>query len=177
MRRNFSFISHLFRDEINYLCSMKIINLLPSFLLGLVLFACVPEVAYRGLDEFQIDETAINNKDELELLYASASPTNEEHLTYFVHAVALVKSTGDTVNVLTPFNRGAGGGAAKNIFKFYTLNSEEGQAYFKKLYQDPEAPKQYSFEAIEKINRVTYDKRFDYIAKNSFPSIIGFLDK
>jgi hypothetical protein len=39
------------------------------------------------------------------------------------------------------------------------------------------ANKQYEFNAIEKIDRVTFDKRFYYIAQNDFPSVIGFIDK
>ncbi len=156
---------------------MKTISLIILAFLGLFLFSCVPDMEYSALNEFQIDQNALANLTEIELLYASASPDDQEHLTYFVHAVALNKSSGDTLNVLTPFNRGAGGGSAKNIFKFYTLDSEEGKAYFEKLYNDPEADKQYEFSAIEKIDRVTFDKRFNYITQNDFPSVIGFIDK
>lgn len=177
MGRNFTLLSYLFSFEFNYLYVMKLIKLLPVLLLSLIVFACIPDVEYRTLAEFDFDENAVSNLEKLELLYVSATPTDQEHLTYFVHAVALMNDSKDTVNVLTPFSRGAGGGSSKNEFKFLTLESEEGKEYFKKLYQDPEAPVQYEFERILKIDRVSYDKRFDYIAKNNFPTVIGFLEK
>lgn len=155
-------------------------NLLFGFLVLSTMFgitACIPEVAYRDISEFQFNPSALDNTEEIELLYASATPTNEEHLTYFVHAVGISTTSGDTVNVLTTFNRGAGGGSSKNVFKYFTLDSEEGKNYFEKMYNDPEAERQYDFSAIADITRVTYDKRFDYVAKNTYPTVIGFLEK
>ena len=153
---------------------MKFLHRLLSILFAiLVLHACVPDIAYRDLSEFQINPSALDNLEAIELLYASATPTEEEHLTYFIHAVGISKTTGDTINVLSTFNRGAGGGSSKNEFKYLSLESEEGKAYFTKMYGDTP----YDFSSILKINRVTYDKRFDYIAKNNYPTVIGYLEK
>lgn len=157
---------------------MNFLHRLPSLLLAIfVLHACVPDIAYRDISEFQIIPSALNNLETIELLYASATPTEEEHLTYFIHAVGISTTTGDTINVLTTFNRGAGGGSSKNEFKYLSLEYEEGKAYFMKMYGDQNTDITYDFSSILTINRVTYDKRFDYIAKNNYPTVIGFLEK
>ena len=65
----------------------------------------------------------------------------------------------------------------KNEFKYLSLESEEGKAYFTKMYGDQNTESSYNFNSILAIDRVTYDKRFDYIAKNHYPTVIGFLEK
>ena len=93
---------------------MNFLHRLPFLLLAIfLLHACVPDIAYRDLSEFQINPSALDNLETIELLYASATPNKEEHLTYFIHAVGVSKTTGDTINVLSTFNRGAGGGSSK----------------------------------------------------------------
>ena len=157
---------------------MNFLHRLPSLLLAIfLLHACVPDIAYRDLSEFQLNPSALDNLETIELLYASATPNKEEHLTYFIHAVGVSKTTGDTINVLSTFNRGAGGGSSKNEFKYLSLESEEGKAYFTKMYGDQNTESSYNFKSILAIDRVTYDKRFDYIAKNHYPTVIGFLEK
>ena len=141
-----------------------------------LVFSCAPEVAYQDISNFDIVADAIPNNTELLMMYSSATPAGEEDLSYFIHLVGVVKDGTDTVNVLTTFNRGDGGSAAKNVFKYYSLDSEEGKKYFENLYnKDAEILR--SLEEIEKITRVTYDKRFDFISKNNFPTVIGFIEK
>ncbi|MCB0538591.1 MAG: hypothetical protein KDE33_13805 [Bacteroidetes bacterium] len=139
------------------------------------LWACAPNVEYQKTDNFTIDNNALKNGDKITLLYSSATPQNEEKLTYFIHLMAEKQETGDTVNILTVFNRGAGKGSSKNEFIFYTLNSDEGKAYFDKLKASYEIKK--NIEDIDDIDRVTYDKRFDFLTKNNHPTIVGFIDK
>ena len=143
---------------------------------ALLIFACVPEVEYRDIKEFAISNDAVKTNQKIELMYASATPDKEEVLSYFVHAVGIIEGTNDTVNVLTPYNRGAGSGDSKNIFKFYTLDSEEGKAYFEETFNKDQV-EQKEMSTIQSISRVTYDKRFNYIAINNFPTVIGFIDK
>lgn len=155
---------------------MKVNILTQTLFAALFLFSCAPEVAYQDISEFNIVADAIPNNTSLVMLYSSATPTDEAHLSYFIHLVGIVKDGTDTVNVLTTFNRGDGGGESKNEFKYYTLDSEEGKEYFEALYNEGMEEK-HSIEEIASITRVTYDKRFNYVAKNNFPTVIGFIEK
>lgn len=144
--------------------------------LGLLIYSCTPEIQYRDISDFQVDNDLIENLSEVELLYSSATPKGEEDLSYLLHIVAVNKSTNDTVNILTTFNRGGGNGDAKNLFKFYSLDSEEGLAFFNELYnKDSEVSR--TIDELKAIKRVTYDPRFAFISTNNYPSCYGFIDK
>jgi hypothetical protein len=155
---------------------MKINIPILSIISGFILFSCAPDIAYQDLSNFNIQANAIPNNTKLLMMYSSASPKEEKDLSYFIHLVGVVKNGTDTVNVLTTFNRGDGGGSAKNVFKYYTLDSKEGLEYFENLYKDG-SKSESKLSEISDITRVTYDKRFDYIAKNSYPTVIGFIEK
>lgn len=145
------------------------------FFIIIALFACAPTVEYQSIDNFSIEEGIIENGEKITLFYSSATPKNEEKLTYFIHLIAQRDVTGDTLNILTVFNNGAGKGSSKNEFVFYTLSSEEGQIYFNKLKKSYELQK--DIEEIKSIDRVSYDKRFNFMTNNNYPTVIGFIDK
>lgn len=150
------------------------------FIPMILLFACEPELEFIEVKEFKNITKKLENNEEVELLYATGSPDKNLDLNYFIHLVAIQKSSGDTVNILTTFNRGGGKGEAKNIFKFYTLNSEEGEAFFRKAHPTflNNQSENFSVEnTLLKIDKVVRDIRFDQIAKNDFETVIGFIDK
>ncbi|MFT4969277.1 MAG: hypothetical protein ACI9O4_001023 [Chitinophagales bacterium] len=80
MKRNFTLIPHLFSARIIYLCVIKTIPLIILVFLGLYLFSCVPYEEYSAWNKFPIDQNALANLTEIELLYASASADDQEHL-------------------------------------------------------------------------------------------------
>lgn len=155
---------------------MRNIQFILVLSLGLSINSCTPEIQYRDISDFQINDNLIENLSELELLYSSATPDGEEDLSYLLHIIAIDKNTLDTVNILTTFNRGGGNGEAKNLFKFYSLDSEEGLDFFNELY-NKEAKTSRSLDELKAIKRVTYDPRFAYISTNNYPSCYGFIDK
>lgn len=155
---------------------MRNIQFILLLSLGLSINSCTPEIQYRDISDFQINDNLIENLSELELLYSSATPDGEEDLSYLLHIIAIDKNTLDTVNILTTFNRGGGNGEAKNLFKFYSLDSEEGLDFFNELY-NKEAKTSRSLDDLKAIKRVTYDPRFAYISTNNYPSCYGFIDK
>ncbi|MCB0509857.1 MAG: hypothetical protein KDC82_03765 [Bacteroidetes bacterium] len=148
--------------------------LLASF--GILLASCTPEIQYTDLSEFKMEEELVENLSEVELLYSSATPDGEEDLSYLIQLIAINKSTLDTVNILTTFNRGGGNGDAKNLFKFYSLDSEEAQAYFDELYNKNSETVR-TLEEIKAIQRVSFDPRFAYLSKNNYATCYGFIDK
>jgi len=154
---------------------MKVSNLFILFLI-FSLNACQHESEYISIDNFKIDNSILDNKDQVNLIYSSETPSNTAPLTYFIHLVAVQDKTGDTINILTTFNRGGGNGEHKNEFTFYSFDSEEGKNYFEKMYNSNEEST-HKMSELDEINRVVYDKRFDFIAKNNYPTIKGFIEK
>lgn len=154
---------------------MRILNFI---ILAAFLASCQPKLEFRDFNDFKISDFVETN-DKVELLYASGSPDNNPNLDYFIHLVAIHKASGDTINILTTFNRGGGSGDAKNIFKFYKQNSDEGQKFYEKAHQKSieKNNKLDAAKALSNINKVVRDKRFDQIAKNNFPTVVGFIDK
>jgi hypothetical protein len=145
------------------------------FLVALALFSCEPDLEFRNLEDFNVDDSLLQNGDEVELIYATGTPgNNNKDLDFFIHAIAVKKETGDTINILTSFFRGDGKGSSKNLFKFYFADSEEGLKIFDKVHA---AEGKFSPEDVLKINKVVRDKRFDFVTKNNHPAIIGFIDK
>jgi hypothetical protein len=139
----------------------------------LITTACEPSMKYRSIDTFEISENLINNLDEVELIYSTGTPKGNG-FNAFLHVMAIHKTSGDTVNVLTTNNSGTGKGDKKNLFKFYTPSSDEGKNYFSKTHNlDGEL----SVSTLENINQVLYDPRFNFMTQNNFPAVIGFLDK
>lgn len=145
---------------------------------ALFLTSCQPKLEFRDISDFETSDFVETN-DKVELLYASGSPDNNPNLDYFIHLVAIHVESGDTINILTTFNRGGGSGDAKNIFKFYKKDSEEGQKFYEKAHQKSieKNNKQNADKALSNINKVVKDKRFDHVAVNEFATVIGFIDK
>ena len=126
------------------------------------LSACQHESQYIALSTFKIDNSKIQNLDKVNLMYSSETPINEPALSYFIHLVGVVERTGDTLNILTTFNRGGGNGPQKNQFTLYKFDSAEGEVYFNELYNTDETLVR-TLDEINKIDRVVYDKRFDLL--------------
>jgi hypothetical protein len=151
---------------------MKNTLLLLPVITALIFTACEPAYKYKNVSEFNIVENLLENLEEVELIYATGSPKNHIYTDAFIHVMAIRKNSGDTVNILTTFNRGDGSGSSKNVFKFYTPESEEGQKFFQKTHStDTDAIEIYSIE------RAFRDPRFDFLANNQHPTTIGFINK
>lgn len=152
---------------------MKKINLVVVFVLALILFACEPGYKYRDISEFSVNQSLIENLDEVQLIYSTGTPKGNG-FDAFIHVMAIHSMSGDTINILTTNNSGTGKGDTKNIFKFYLPVSEEGKKYFAKTHNlDTEL----SASTLSEIDKVLYDSRFNFMTQNSFPTVIGFIDK
>ncbi len=91
---------------------------------------------------------------------------------YYIHIVAEVLDTHDTVNILTGSYLWIEENDRDETFYFYGKEN----ITTKLIYSNIEDIS--SFEDIEnlklkEINKVTRDPRYDFIANNNFPAIIG----
>lgn len=155
---------------------MKKVSFFSVVALGLFLNSCTPEVQFKDISEYSISDDVIDNNQLIELIYSSATPGGEEPLSYLIQVIALNRTTGDTINILTTFNRGGGNGEAKNEFTFFKIDSEEGEKFFYEIY-NKNSETQHTIDEIKNITRVSYDPRFDYLTENHYPTVYGFFNK
>lgn len=144
-----------------------------AFTVAFIAYSCEPAYEFRSVDDFKINQSLVENLDEMELIYSTGTPKNN-NFNAFIHVMAVHKASGDTLNVLTTNNNGTGKGDNKNVFRFYFPESEEGQKYFEKYHEKDGA---LSASTLQSITKVVRDPRFDFMTKNNYPAVVGFLDK
>ena len=162
---------------------MKSISL--ALLLLALVFSCnSPSSSGEGnylfwdIEHFYMVEDALEDGEEVKLVYTSNGLGNNKDLTFYYHLIVVSQQSGDTVNVLTSANHGFKKGDEHEVFNFFgkdnmatkilQLNEnqlEEGQTI------DPE-----SIE-MKEITKVARDPEFDFAADNTFPTVIGAIGK
>ena len=53
------------------------------------------------ISQFSIDNHALEDNEEIKLIYTSHGPDYNRDLKYYIHLIAVSQQTGDTVNILT----------------------------------------------------------------------------
>lgn len=146
----------------------------------LITIACVSCSKYDFWDvsKFKIEENVLSNNEEVKIVYSSQSPDKNTDLDYYIHLIVVSQKSKDTINVLTTYNN-----RFKQNDKYETFTFKNKNDIITKLLQSDLK----NFEKldlnninnnqIKKISKVARDPDFDYIADNSFPSIIGFISK
>jgi hypothetical protein len=131
---------------------------------------------YRSISEFNIQPTALKNGDRIKLLFAMVGSTNNQEDQYYNHLIAVSQETGDTVNILVPFNHGLTETDADKIFNYFGPESQNA----KLLSTDPE--KLASLKNIgsitaefPKYSKVAYDSKYDDWIKNDLPTVVGII--
>jgi len=138
---------------------MKILCSLSLFLL--FLGSCNTRYKFWEISKFNIVKTALLDNEPIKLLYSSRSPDNNENMEYFIHIVAISQKTGDTVNILTAIENGFSLEDKDNVFNYF----DENNIITKTIRADS--------EKIKDITKVVRDPKYDNIADNKYPSVIG----
>ena len=140
-----------------------------------VLFAaCSETYEYWDISKFKISNDALTENEEIKLLYSTRSAGANKDLEYYIHLVVVSEKTGDTVNVLTIADNGFSAQDRDKIFNFFTANS-----VMTKIMQtgtenlDGTNVKDLEKIELKKIDKVLRDPKFDPIADNNFPTVIG----
>ena len=79
------------------------------YLLGLFAFlttSCERKYEFWEISKFKIDNTALEDNEEIQLLYTSRGPDYNTELKYYIHLIVVSQKTGDTVNILTTADNG-----------------------------------------------------------------------
>jgi len=148
-------------------------------LLVFALFSSCSEDTTRyefwNTSKFKLDSTVMHDNDEIKLIYTSGAPDDNKDLRYYIHVIAVSQKSGDTINILTPLDNGFNPGDGDKVYNFV---SEDNIAY--KLMQrqvaqvqEPAGQQDISHLKAKRIDRVARDPRFDKIADNNYPTVIG----
>lgn len=148
------------------------------YLLGLLTFlviSCGNHYEYWEISKFKIDTNALKDEEEIKLLYTSRGPDFNNELKYYIHLIAVSQKTGDTVNILTTAFNGISIKDKDKVFNFFNQDN-----FISKLSQMDENTSNaikhvddINNAELKKIDKVARDSRFDYMADNSYPTVIG----
>jgi len=148
------------------------------FLAGLLflLTSCGNTYDYWDISKFKMDNTALADNEEIKLLYASGGPGNND-MDHYLHLIVVSQKTGDTVNILTTADNGITAEDKDKVFHYF--NQENDATKISQM--DPEKLKDIknvddiSKIALKKIDKVVRDPKFDYLADNHYPTVIGMI--
>ena len=152
---------------------MRIACILTLYLL--LVSSCNHGYKFWDISKFNIVDTALTDGEEIKLLYSSRAPDYNEDQEYYTHVVAVSQKTGDTVNILSTINNGFSMDDKDKVFNYLDQNNIAS-----KLSQ-MDADKLKDVKKIDEINKserkriikVARDPKFDNIADNNYPTVIG----
>jgi len=148
------------------------------YFLGLFTFlmtSCGNKYEFWEVSKFKIDNSVLEDNEEIKLLYTSRGPDNNKELKYYIHLIAVSQKSGDTINILSIADNGFTMDNKDNIFNFFNQDN----VITKQIQVDLEKRKDIkpiddmNKVELKKIDKVARDPKFDNIADNNYPAIIG----
>lgn len=153
---------------------MKLVYQLMSSFFLLCFASCIDlGQRYWELSKFKISENALSNGDELKLLYYSGGDlTNKLDPKAYIHFIAVAVYSGDTVNILAkPPIKSYTKAELQETYYFYDKNSLVYKQY---LMPDKIIESISNWDnVVDNKTKVCRDPKFDDLADNNYPSIIG----
>ncbi|MFZ6052526.1 hypothetical protein [Halocola ammonii] len=154
-------------------------NFFKSFLMltlsASVLITCNSGYEYWDISQFEINENALADGEEIMVLYNSQGPDNNEDLGYYYHMIVVSQESGDTVNVLTTANTVFSEDYKGKTLNFYDQNNIATKAM--QNFGDFESVEDLENAEEVEIDKVARDPKFDQIADNDYPTVIGSIGK
>lgn len=147
-------------------------------MLALVAFAfasCGDKYEFWDISHFKMDNQALEDDEEVIILYSSRGPDYNEEREYYVHLIVVSQKTGDTVNVLTTFINALTMEDKGKVYNFYNqdnVTSKVLQMDLKNL-KDLKNMEDIKNQPTKNITKIARDPEFDFIADNDYPTIIG----
>lgn len=141
--------------------------------------SCKNTPEYWEISKFNLVKGALIDGEEIRLVYTSRSPDSNKDLEYYVHFVVVSVQSGDTVNVLSPKSIAIEGVSADDVFNYFdqiNIASKLLQGDFNDLKSIDDV-QELTKATAKKINKVVRDPKFDNIADNTHPTVIGSIGK
>ena len=142
------------------------------FILGISLIGCGKTNKYWEAEKFSLTPGALENNAEVTLIYHCREPYVADEL-FYRYSLVISKNTNDTINVLTfpdpvlpEITKGDGTLTYNDQPILLELLGENGNDIY-----GLDTPK----PTWLKLLKVARDPKFDHIADNSFPTVIGSL--
>lgn len=133
---------------------------------------------YWEMSQFNIQPNALENDEEIKLIYSSRGPDNNKALEYYLHLIVVSQNSGDTVNILTTVDNGFTADDAENTYNYFDENSPAAkilQMDFEELVENGNISERIKNHKTKHITKVARDPEFDNIANNNFPTVIGVI--
>jgi len=151
-----------------------------TLLTCLIIFSsCNSRHDFWNISKFNIVDSALKDNEEIKLLYTSQGPDDNRNQEYYIHIVAVSQKTGDTVNILTSINNGFSMADKDKVFNYFDQNNIASKlsALETEDLTNPAKLDEASNKEAKKIIKVARDTKFDKIADNKFPTVIGTIGK
>jgi len=139
----------------------------------LLLISCNNGYEFWDISKFKMDENALEDYEKVKILYTSRGPDNNSDLDYYVHLIAVSQKSGDTINILSAFENYLTDGDKDSVFIFLSQNHVGNKIIQSDKIMDITKITDIEKIPLKKINKVARDPRFDYIANNNYPTVIG----
>ncbi|MCP4440011.1 MAG: hypothetical protein GY810_13785 [Aureispira sp.] len=145
---------------------------------------------YWELSKFNVQDSFISNQAPIRLMYVSER-TGNHSTAHFLHIMAVTdKGHGDTINILTTYANKFGPNDGNKYFEFVDLQNTSFNTKVLMSFMAEgttvedinnttvtiNAPTVSSDEYVQKVKEITKiirDPKFDHLADNSFPTVIG----
>ncbi len=113
----------------------------------------------------------------MKLIYACQEPVVFNEFKFYYHLIVISEKTGDTVNILSPVSNGLKPQDQNKIFNFFNQGNITTQLALEQTekIKNEENGDNLNKSAAGSINKVIRDPRYDDMANNNFPSIIGII--
>ncbi|MCB0737305.1 MAG: hypothetical protein KDC92_07320 [Bacteroidetes bacterium] len=152
--------------------NMKLIA--PLLALALLFGSCIEPYKFWNVTDFTLDHTSLADGSEVILAYSSSGP-KKHHEEYYTHLIVINEQNGDTINVLSIHNPGFKETDMGQKFTFQSFTGEMGQLIYRQFkHLDENNREQIDLPEIKIVAR---DIKYDFIAQNNHPTVIGFLGK
>jgi hypothetical protein len=132
---------------------------------------------FGDISKFRMNKDALQDNEEIKLIYTSQSPDSNNELKYYIHLIAVSQKTGDTVNILTTADNGLSMNDKDKIFNYFNQDNvafKLSQIDLENL-KDIDHVDDISKIEANKIDKVARDPKFDNIADNNYPTVIGII--
>ena len=146
-------------------------------LMAFTLASCGDTYEFWDISKFKMDNRALEDEEEIKILYTSQGPDYNRKLEYYIHLVVVSQKTGDTVNILTTADNDISIADKHKVFNFFNQDNVAS----KLLQMDVENLKdikeleEITSKPLKNIDKVARDPNFDFIADNNYPTVIGVI--
>lgn len=137
--------------------------------------SCNGSYRFWDISDFHMQQNALEDGAPIQIIYASRGPDYNDNKEYFYHFVVANKLTGDTINILTVANSYVDESSRNKTYIFASFDGELLRTY-EAILQNPNstAPIQKADTPdYSHIKKVARDPKYDVIAKNNHPTVIG----